>query len=641
MKSKTNTSFFAKSKPFLPFLLFLIICLFLFISNAFPSLTGDEYGSLVEAKHLLKNPQALGYFVQLNLWSQISNLDWFLRLLSVIWLCIGLFWFNRWLHFENLDQKTINYATMLAALNPFLLFYGFQIRFYSIFFAASILFVWRFRAITKVINKKNTLLLVVSLLLLLTSHLFGWLVVLSMILFEILRRAGKRKWLVVGAFFLLSLTVLLTPLRAVLIELVMRLTNAHIITTTSRGLSLSMFAKIPMTLFFFIFGERIYPLWLWLTIPSILLTTIAFLYGLWELRYNTELLTLSILFLLNIPFLFLVLDPIAPPGLQGAGPRYVIYTIPFLILIITKGIKSKWMYWGMMIFAFIGIWFLAFPKWSYGQGDLMNWPKELNATINNPQGTCVVVDGRSKDSLLRYAPAGTTISQDINGCSGFQKILFVTFDFRLNMIRYFDQFESQLQNTYALQTNMTLFPAQISVFESSLNGNINKILPSRLDLPEQDLIFPIRIPNREWQIDGFVRLDQETPSTEILVDQLKGDLWLLSNYRLTTNIPLGTPVFSVLFTHLDGTQESTVIESGIETSSWSDSCTACTPIYHWKKLIHMVGTGYGYDDAYDTYLSTIWGMKYKPGLDNINKIKITYLLKSGTGYFFGVFPDSN
>lgn len=530
---------------------------------------------------------------------------------------------------------------MLAGLNPFLLFYGFQIRFYSFFFAASILFVWRFRVTTKLLNWKNILLLGISLLLLLTSHLFGWLVVLSMVLFEIWRRVGKRKWLIAGAIFLVFLAILLTPLRGIFIELVMHLTNAHVLTSTSRGLSLSMLAKIPMTFFFFTFGERVYPLWLWFTIPSILLLTIASISGLWKLRSTPELLILSILFLLNIPMLYLVLDPIAPPGLQGAGPRYVIYTIPFLILVITKGLQSKWMFWGMMIITFIGIGFLAFPNWSYGQGDLMNWPKNLHATINNPQDTCVVVDGRSKDSVMRYAPPGTTITQDINKCIGFNKILFVTFDFRLNMIRYFDQFESQIQNEYALQTNITLFPAQISVFESSPSGNINKILPSRLDLPEQDLVFPIQIPDRNWQIDGFVRLDQENPSTEISLDSLKGDFWLLSNYRSTTNVPVNTPVFSVQFTQADGTQESGLIESGIETSTWSSSCTACTPIYHWKKLVHLVGTGFGYDGAYDTYLSTIWGMKYQPKLSNIKTIKITYLLKSGTGYFFGVFPDSN
>jgi hypothetical protein len=67
-------------------LVFVSIALLLFLSNAFPSLYGDEYRSLFDGDHLSGNIHVIGCFLQLRLWNSILQQDWFLRSISIIQL---------------------------------------------------------------------------------------------------------------------------------------------------------------------------------------------------------------------------------------------------------------------------------------------------------------------------------------------------------------------------------------------------------------------------------------------------------------------------------------------------------------------------------------------------------------------------
>ena len=595
---KLLSSIFPRIQKHVPLILFFSIVILLFLANAFPALYGDEYGSLNESKGIFTNLHAIGYFIQLNFWHRISNEDWFLRLLSVFWLGIGIFWFTRWLLFEKVNSKVIRLATVLLVINPFLWMYGFQIRFYSYFFATSILFVWRFRCWQEDRNHNNVSLLSISLLLLLTAHLFGFLVFLTLMLAWLLSKIKKGKWYILWGLGLIATLTIIPSIRLFLISIVLKYSNAYANISTdaiSRGLNISMLAKIPFTFYFFILGERVYPLWWWLTIPAMLVTIVAFLAGLQNTRQHKNLFLLIILMLLNIPLMFLFLDPLAPPDLQGAAPRYVIFVLPFLILLLAFGAQSKkWIRSLIILISLGGLIYLAFPSWSYGGIDFMNWPYFLNNAIRKPQQTCVIYDGRSVWSIRRYLSPGYKITSNLDDCSNYQNIAIITNDFHLDRTRSFDLFGEQISNDYILSSNMALFPAQITVFEKSSNGNLDNILPSHMDIPEQDLRFPIQIPGRNWQLDGFTRLDQLKQSTEIPLNLVSNTIWVLSNYYIDASVPFGTPVFSLEFTTTSGKKEVITIKTGVDTSSWTGTCTECSSIYKWSKLIHFVGSGFGY-----------------------------------------------
>ncbi len=600
-----------KIRGYVLVVVFLLIASILFSAKAFPALYGDEYSSLLEAQHLTSNIHAAGYLSQLYIWSFIVNSDFFLRVLSILWFGAGLYWLNCWLHTEEISDQIRNLVVWLALLNPFLWMYGFQIRFYAMFFGTSVLFLWRFREWQKFPRGRNALYLPLSIVLLLTSHLFGTLVLVTTVLHFLWTRLGNKRWILGFLVAVGVITTLLLPVRSALINLVYRMTaNPPPIDTASRGLSLGMLIKVPLAFYFFILGERVYPLWWWVTLPAMAILAIAFLLGLWQLRRLPDLASLIVLMLLNVPVMFLVLDPLAPPGLQGAAPRYLIFVLPYFLLLLALGAQI-WLPLkpALLIVSLAGMYFLARPHWSYGGGDVMNWPRELGKTLGDPGQTCVITDGRAQAPVMRYVPAGTKVALmgTAADCLEFSRIVLVSNDFRLFQVRYFDEMARGLSKNYALVSNMTLFPAQITVYEKA-RADSPQFVPSRLDLPEQDLHFPIFLPAHKWQINGFARLDDKTPFVTIpLASEDLTKLWILTNYRAERLPQAGTPMFSLHFSAAPEHEGAEVIlHTGEETASWDGSCNACVSVYTWTKFLHLLGS-YAYPGAYQQYQAHVWG----------------------------------
>jgi hypothetical protein len=630
---------------YFPVILFFAIAVFLFASNAFPALYGDEYGSLYESKHLTENLHAIGYLFQLNLWNRISDQDWFLHCLSLIWFGVGVYWLNRWLSSEELPQKIIQLTVTLVILNPFLWIYGFQIRFYSYFFATSIFFIWRFRSWQQHPNRSSTFLLLLSAFLLLTAHLFGTLVLATAIINLLWEKVESKRWILFGGLFLALIFVVLPPVHHSLVDIVFRMTQPGVAVpqdVSPRGMSLAMFAKVPLTFYFFLLGERVYPMWLVLTLSALLASTAAILLGLWNLRHIRGLNTLVIFMLLNVPLLFLVIDPLAPAGFLGATPRYVIFVIPYLLLLLALGAQSWKLLMPVLIIANLaGLAFLAVPVWSYEGDDFTNWPGYLKEAVPQPQQACIITDGRAQDPVTRYAPLGTKMALmgKVSDCLGFSRIVFVSNDFRLSQVRYFDQMEAGISQDYSLVSNRTLFPAQITVYEKEPSQSI-QFVPSHLDLPEQDLRFPINIPAHGWQINGFARLDGITHIVTIpLTVENAGNLWVLTNYRTDTIQPSGTSVFNLHFNARPGNGDTKLaLHAGEETAAWEGYCNSCVSIHEWTKLLQLLGS-YAYPGAYSQYQAHIWGYQLM-NLDTqkFESVTITYLLSNGTGYFWGIYP---
>lgn len=631
-------------KKYFPVIAFTGIAILLLTSNAFPSLYGDEYGSLSESAELGSNLHAIGYFLQLRAWRLISEQDIFLRLLSVLQFSLGVYVLYTWMDEDFKSESTKRLALWLLILNPFIWEYGTQIRFYPLFFSSSIFFAWRLQRSVTQHSRKNFLLLVFSSILFLTSHILSFLAVATLLLHVAWGKIQSKKWkIILAVIFLIGAMLIFLPgTRTFIVNALMDITNAKSTGGVSRGISMGMLAKIPLNFYFFTLGERVYPLWWWVSIPAMLVMGTALLLGVWKLRELGAMGSLSLFMLLNIPFLYLILDPLAPPGLQGAAPRYVIFTLPYFLILLAHGAQTwKPLQPALILVSLAGMYCLTFPTWSYG-AEFVNWEKMLAQAVTSPQDACIITDGRANGAVERYHPANVKAAYQggLADCKGFKRIVLVSNDYRLSMVRYFDTISTELSNEYNLVSNTTLFPAQVTVYER--NSDESSQLPSsRLDLPEQDLRFPITSPNFDRKIQGFVRLDAERPKFTIpLTQENLSDLWILTNYRSDLPAVNGTPIFRLLFSDSNGNNREVILRAGIETAAWDGSCDSCKSVYQWTKRVHLLGT-YSYPGAYRQYKSNIWGFPLADSINikEFNSVNITFLLPEGTGYFYGIFPQ--
>ncbi len=645
--NKMKTRFNASSRQHFPIaIVWLLLALLLAVAalvvyaGAFPALYGDEYGSLVESNHIFENLHAAGYFVQLKAWRVLSETDVWLRLLSVLWGAVTLA--GCWLIGKEADlsTRTTWHWCALLAINGFFLQYALQIRFYAFFLACSILFIWRGLAWSRRRSVSNFVWLCLTAILLVSSHLFGWLVLFIGVSALLWPYLGRWRWpIALGVLALIACLALAQPMRSLGVSLVYRLTAHDTIPDAAiRGLSPAMLAKVPLTFFFFSLGERVYPLWWWITIPTVIIFAISALLGSQEVRRYPSVEPMVWLTLVSVVGMYFLLDPLAPPSLQGAAARYVIYALPFYLLVIVLGAMTRrWLLILVWLVSLGGLASLWLSPWSYGQGDLVNWPDLLKQAIPAPTQTCLVVDGRGRAPAERYAPAGVRLESDLDPCLDYERLVVITADYRLSQVRGFDGFAGRLAADYDLAASFSQFPAQLTAYQRRSSG-LTRLPPGRLDLPEQDLRLPLHAANADLELAGFVRLDHVTPVYEgpLAVD---APAVVLSNFRSLTPVPPGTPVASITWLGAAGQQQETLLRAGQETAAWDGVCSSCLPAASWTKRLHLVGAQ-GYPGAYRHYQATVWAAPIDLPSWPIQSIRATSLLPEATVYLWGIYPSA-
>jgi hypothetical protein len=206
------------------------------------------------------------------------------------------------------------------------------------------------------------------------------------------------------------------------------------------------------------------------------------------------------------------------------------------------------------------------------------------------------------------------------------------------MVRYFDEMSAELGITYTLISNVTMFPAQVTVYEKTAEYK-SAPPPSRLDLPEQDLQFPVHSTRLDEPMRGFSRLDSKLRSITILSNEEEvRALWVATNYRAASSaIPLETPVFKIELHHADSSKTEFVLRAGKETAEWQGACEMCVELYEWTKRLHLLGSS-SYAGAYRPYQARVWGYAL-PYISPVESITIYFLPSEGTGYFYGIFPQ--
>jgi hypothetical protein len=626
----------ARNSCWLAFALAAILFVF---RNPFPSLYGDEYGSLREAENWALNPHAIGYFVQLHFWRKLGDSDLFLRSLSLVWLILGLYWLHRWLLREQISLRAIHLTMVLAALNPYLWKYGTQIRFYTVFFAAAILTMWRFRVRQQEPRLRNTAWLALSSVLLCSAHLFGFLVLAVLLSTALWARPSRSRWVLYAAAAGVFLVLLVPSVSQACTALVYALTNryANLPRSGMRGLTPATLVKIPFTFFVFVLGERVYPLWWWISVPAVGISGLALWNGL-RLLKRQEIGALASFTLISVVGVFLVLDPIAPFTLQGAAPRYVIYALPVILVLIALGAeRHAWMRLGVIAAEVAGLACLFWPVWS-SDSDLMKWSEYLRRAKSKPNLVCIITDGRALAAAERYAAGSRIFTREVQPqLSSCPTVLLASNDYRLEMTRWLDGMADSMQSQYKLISNTSLFPAQISIYEKS--DDVKTFAPSRMGLPEQDLQTPLSILMERATIEGFVRLDKDRPSATVPLPPTVSSFWIATNFRSNQLLPPGTPVMGLRF-HGQGRKTTELtLRAGFETAPWDGSCSLCKPLGAWSKRVHILGAR-SYPGAYRQYDAIIWGTRSTPIAIPATLAEIRLLLERGTVYFFGFYSSS-
>jgi hypothetical protein len=598
---------------------------------------------MVEAQDLSLNPATIGYFVQLNVLMRLTDSDWGLRALSLFWFAVSTWALARWIRCEKLSQATRLVILLLWVTNPFLWVFAQQVRFYSFFVAATVLTIWRFREWQLHPTPRHFAWFVASSLLLCVSQFFSVLVLGALAacyLWARLGRRGKGFALVIGTVAVLLLFVPWVREQIILFE--QRVHNQPLTPeATSRGINPALLGKLAQTFFAFFLGKRVYPLWLWITVPALLVATVAALRGLIRLRAFPGLSRIVILLLLELILVFLVADSLAPPSAPGMAARHVIFVLPAFIVLLGFGTCDKrWLASAAIGVQCLGLACMLFPTWSDEPVDLVDWKRELAQVIPDPARTYVLVDGRAADRVRRYLPTQArlaTLDEGLRGCDeSHNRILIVSNDHRLQLVRPLDLPEYLPGPNYHLVASVSRFPAHITVYQRGQPTSPLQLHPSRLDLPEQDLQLPLRTTSGLCTLPGFVRLDQERPEVEIAGRLGMGDRFVVaSSYRSPASVPRGTPIAQVTFEHQSGSRQVVILRAGEETAAWDAVSAACRPLASWTKRAHLVGRAQ-YPGAYRQHEAIVWGAPVPPLTAAACRLRVRSLLEDGTVYFWGL-----
>lgn len=615
--------------------------LFLAIRN-YPAIYGDEYRSLQYSEDLGLDWHAIGYFFQLKIWRFFAETDFWLRLFSALWaeaLIVCAYFFMKAAGFS---EKHRCFFCLFLMTNSLFLQYGVQVRPYSLFMTASFFFYFRLYQYLKLSSRRNFLWLLAAIPLLVTAHLFAWKVVLIGFLTVIWLKAPEKLRWVFPVFFLLgSLLFLNTSFRSAVVRFVYSAANtaASLPVSDFRGWDAATLWKTPFTFYTFSFGEYVYPLWLGITIPAFVAISIFFIRGFLEISKDKILFSIVVFSFMSALVLYLIVDPLPPRTLQGAAPRYVIYIFPIYSLVIFLGAyKRKGMLLALFLINFITMAFFLKSDWSCGAVDLMDWPRHLNASIAEPSQTCVINDYDASLSLGRYLPEEIKRTIDPEGCLNYPRVLLITNNESVELIRQFDKGSAALLSTHDVIDSIRQFPAQITVFKKRTSlKTVDQVPPARLSLIEQDMPLPLR--TTEGAEMGFVRLDAEQKTYTASLSRKTESLNVIGAYRSNETISAGTPVLKLVWQDQAGRSREEILRAGIEICSWVDErCERAEEAGHWIKRFHLVGKQ-TYPEAHRQFKARIWRSPIKIQ-EPAQNIEATSLLEEGTFYLFALNPDT-
>ncbi len=632
---------------------------------------GDELHSITEAQQLGQNLDGILYFAFMHLWGQLGTSEFWLRVPSALF-AVSAVAVNYTLGRVLANRRTGLLMGLLFATAPFAIEYAQQNRFYSLFLLTASLAYLAFVLYLKRPSNRNLIVLAVSNVLVLGAHFFGILVIASEALSALIltqRLSFRFKLLLLGFSLVLFVMLLISPATQTFFYYwVARITNPYgnPAYTGARGISIAHVAKIPLTFFFFGFGEYVYPLNLAFVVPGTVLLLIMGILGIGAVMKYRRNRAASLLISLGIfpVLLYLVFDPLSPPTLQGAAPRYLIFLLPLFYLMLTMGVPGKnalWIIAPVLLLNAVSLSLYFYGDWSYTD-DLINW-RVVSGWLGEymtPQAG-MLLDGASNGMAEYYFPAqwndqNILMSQKSEGMKNvakFTRIIFSSYDFHTQARQRSTAVLRQIEEYYDPTAVWEKYPLFVYVYDrkrgtpdayrvDASTGQVS--LPTEIyGLEFQDLRLPIPLSVNGRTVEslgafGLPGLAGQTTRTLVLEQPTTArQIWLMSD--VTGATPAAGATLAVLrVTGADGSTQTLPLRAGIETSVWNGQCqpAACTVAYTWRKRLALVGAA-SYPGSWQEFDASIFAAELtlsKPML--IQSLEVEKVGAQGTLYIWGL-----
>jgi Dolichyl-phosphate-mannose-protein mannosyltransferase len=584
---------------------------------------GDELGSLAESMHIGQNPNGIVYFVFMHYWALLGISEFWLRVPSAFLAVVSIS-VNYVLGTTLINRHV---GTMLAALlatAPFSLEYGQQFRFYSLFLFAAGLTYLAFVRYAQLQTRVRLITLLLANALILGAHFFGTLVASHEIMMAVIltrRLSYKFKWIALSIIILLSVFLLFSPpTQAFFYGWMSRLTNPYDDPTyvAAKGLSPANLAKVPLTFFFFLFGEHVYPLDITLVLPGLFIVVIAGLLGLRKILFLPSIGWLIVLSLFIFPpLLFLIFDPLSSQALQGAAPRYLIFLLPLFYLVVAAGAQDRsWLIAALLLMNGASLASYWYGDWAYTD-DLINWREVTRrAEPYVTAQTLMLLDGRSRGQADYYFPAGWPVAdagsyqspERIAELQGFARLIVVSYDFHQESRAYATALLEAVGKDFRLSFGWSQYPLFVYVYDRNADGLSADAavagqrvvsLPAEIyGLEFQDVRLPLtlRLNETTWQSASMFSLPSLTKQDSRMLRTAcpapAQHLWLFSNLTAGSALRVGEPVAELVVRGGQGESQMLPIRLAYETANWDGQCqpNACRPAYRWPKRLALLGS---------------------------------------------------
>lgn len=667
MKLPLNTRYFLSPRYAILALLLLVFALGCFRLDA-RTLHGDELGSVGDAEYLQRNMQSISFFISLRVWMLGGVGEFFLRALSVFFAVAAIAAAYTALR-TRFGMHTALVASALLATAPFVEVYAQMVRYYALFLLAASLNYIAFFRFQSSSSHRNALRWGATCFFVLTTHALAFLLVVSELaafFFLTPRLTTRQKAAATGIGAFLGALTLFSPLKAMAFNALASYTDAAATFSASRGISLSQFAKIPLTFYFFTFGESVYPFDFKLVLPGLALYGFAFILGLWRLRSQQSFFLFIVMAgILPIGLLYLVFDALIPPDLAGAAPRYLIFLLPLFYLVVAKGIqgeKGRWLIAPLLLVNAGALGSYWYGNWSYTD-DLVNW-RSVTQWMNSyvTLETLVITDGRSIGLADYYFPTAWNRQPSWNFDSPtslekltqFPKIIFLSADFHADRRAVASSLMQSLDQGYFKSAAWSEYPLFIYVYDRTPNranalgaavkdGNVD--IPAEIyGLEFQDLVLPVQLKlrDRAYPSLGSFRLPtlENSSSRAIVLSQAQtaSKIILFSNATGADTIALGTPIANLIIRDNRDAIQSLSLRLGNETSAWNNACAprSCTPAYTWRKRFALLGAE-RYSEAWQEFDASIFATELilsQP--TQIQSLEIQRVSPQGWLYVWGI-----
>ena len=649
----------------------LAVVLRIYAISLYP-LTGDEYGSLLEARTVGLNWNSILYSLLMHFWIQFGTSELWLRLPAAIFgvATVGVL-FKIGERLGGFRAGVV--VALFAATSPFNIYHSQEVRFYSLFILTTSLFMLVTMNTATKRAKRGPVLVLLTSFLLFFSHFLAPLALYAQgtVAWGTQLSATRRRLVLGGAalLFVGGCALLLTPaFHHGLWAFYQSYGNApSSLEPAMMPLSLISLGKVLFAGFIFNFGYHVYPLRVLFVAAGAVISIVLLFAGVRRIWKETKWGLLPVAYLLTLFAVYVVLDGAGGRLANGVSPRHVAFVWPAFVVVMALGaarfqrpavylvVAIVMMINGLSVRA-------AWQKdWTYGNAvDYRAVAQVAARWMNND--TAIVHDDRSSGAVNFYFPseAARTLSiaeiQD-SGLSHLteQRLILVTDDWEPERRANANQLLKELGQNYSVVDGYVDYPLFAYLLESRTashqagtqvrENNPVELPVTNYGLEFQDIHLPITVSFHDTNINilGASALPDVSGNPELslaLPRAVTTDrVVLLSDVINADVLPLGQTIGEVEMETQDGNKVTLPLRYGAETTSWTRQCDpslTCQTVFQWRKRLAVLGQN-RYPGSLEEFSAGIHAVEIRlPQEQIVVAIKIRYTSGVGQLYLWGL-----